>query len=111
MLCATDGVAGEVYNLANGLETSILDLAKIINNLTDNCTPIEFLPRRVWDNSGKRYGSTEKAHQELGFKAQVSLEKGLQQTIEWTQKNQSFIDSCISKHQKYMSDFSVEASG
>ncbi|MGI8837266.1 MAG: NAD-dependent epimerase/dehydratase family protein [Pyrinomonadaceae bacterium] len=110
MLCATEGVAGEVYNLANGLETSILDLAKIINNLTDNCAPIEFLPRRVWDNSGKRYGSTEKAHKELGFNAQVSLEKGLQQTIEWTQKNLSLIDSCISKHQEYMSNFSVKAS-
>ena len=110
MLCATEGVAGEVYNLANGAETSIMELAKIINNLTSNSTPIEYLPRRTWDNSGKRYGSTEKAQRELGFKAQVGLEKGLQQTVEWTQENLSLIDSCISKHQKYMSDFSVEAS-
>src|SRR5205807_348154 len=31
MLCATVGVAGEVYNLANGTETSILELATTIN--------------------------------------------------------------------------------
>jgi UDP-glucose 4-epimerase len=110
MLCVTEGVAGEVYNLASGVEISIIDLAKTINNLTDNCASIEFLPRRDWDTSGKRYGSTEKAHKELGFEAQVSLEKGLEQTIEWAQQNLSFIDSCISKHQKYMSTLSVEAS-
>lgn len=110
MLCATEGLAGEVYNLAIGAETSILDLAKMINNLTDNCAPIEFLPRRVWDNSGKRYGSTEKAVKELGFEAQVRLERGLEQTIEWTQQNLSFIDSCVNKHQKYMSRLSVDIS-
>jgi nucleoside-diphosphate-sugar epimerase len=33
MLCATKGTAGEVYNLANGVETSILELATTVNEL------------------------------------------------------------------------------
>lgn len=100
--CAAKGVAGEVYNLASGVETSILELAKIINYLTDNSTPMKFLPGRDWDNSGKRYGSPEKAHREIAFRAEVGLKNGLQQTIEWTQKNLSLIDQCVSKHQKHM---------
>ena len=32
---------------------------------------------------------TEKAEQELGFKAVVTLEDGLRKTIQWTQENRA----------------------
>ena len=102
MLCATCGISGEVYNLASGTETSILDLATTINHLTGNTAPFDFHPQREWDRSGKRFGSTEKAHRELGFKARVSLQEGLVGTIDWTRQNLAFIDSCIRKHEKYL---------
>jgi nucleoside-diphosphate-sugar epimerase len=102
MLCAAAGAAGEVYNLASGVETSILGLATKINELTDNPAPIEFLPRRAWDNSGKRFGSTEKARRELGFEARVGLRDGLEKTVEWTKGNLDFIDSSIAKHREHM---------
>ncbi|MBD0370372.1 MAG: NAD-dependent epimerase/dehydratase family protein [Pyrinomonadaceae bacterium] len=100
MLCASRGRAGEVYNLANGVETSILELATRINELTDNPAPIEFLPKRNWDNSGKRYGSTDKARRELGFEAETTLEDGLAKTVEWTLGNIDLIDSCVRKHKE-----------
>ena len=96
--CATRGEPGGVYNLASGEETSILDLANLINKLTGNPTPIDFKPARNWDRSGKRYGSTEKAESALGFKCQVGLEAGLARTIQWTRENMPFIDRCIAKH-------------
>jgi nucleoside-diphosphate-sugar epimerase len=102
MLCAIKGTSGGVYNLASGVETSILELAKLINELTNNLTPIDFRPPRDWDNSGKRYGSTEKAQIQLGFKAQVSINEGLLKTIEWTCENLAFIESCIAKHSNYL---------
>ncbi len=102
MLCATAGGPGEVYNLASGAETSILELATKINELTDNPAPVEFLPKRDWDNSGKRFGSTEKARRELGFEARVGLREGLEKTVEWTKRNLDFIDSCIAKHREHM---------
>lgn len=40
--CAERGGLGEAYNLASGLETTILDLAKTINRLTGNATPQMF---------------------------------------------------------------------
>lgn len=100
MLCAARGGAGEVYNLANGVETSILELATRINELTDNPAPIEFLPKRNWDNSGKRYGSTDKARRELGFEAQTTLEEGLAKTVEWTLNSLDLIDACVRKHKE-----------
>ncbi|HEU4684007.1 MAG TPA: NAD-dependent epimerase/dehydratase family protein [Nitrospira sp.] len=96
--CAIIGKPGDVYNLASGVETSILDLAKLINSITGNPAGIEYLPERPWDRSGRRFGSTEKAKRELGFEAIVSLENGLSRTIDWTRRHLSFIDRCIEKH-------------
>ncbi|MCE5279258.1 MAG: NAD-dependent epimerase/dehydratase family protein [Planctomycetaceae bacterium] len=100
--CAERGTAGEVYNVASGMETSILDLANSINRLTENPTPIDYKPPRDWDRSGKRYGSTEKARLQLGFEATVQLEEGLKRTVEWTRANLPLIDKCINKHRKHM---------
>jgi nucleoside-diphosphate-sugar epimerase len=98
MCCATRGRAGEPYNLASGEETCILDLANLVNQLTGNPTPVELAPKRQWDHSGKRFGSTAKAEQELGFRAQVGLEDGLRQTIAWTRAHLALIEACMAKH-------------
>lgn len=100
--CATRGAPGEAYNLASGVETSIRELAERINEITGNRAPIELLPKRAWDNSGKRYGSTEKSERELGFKATVSLVDGLTRTIAWTRENLALIERNIGKHAVHM---------
>jgi nucleoside-diphosphate-sugar epimerase len=92
------GQPGEVYNLASGVETSILDLATLINQSTRNPAPLDFRPRREWDRSGKRFGSTEKAKRALGFEAHVALYEGLRRTIDWTQEHLPLIDRCVQKH-------------
>lgn len=96
--CALAGDPGAVYNLASGEETSILDLANLVNRLAANPTPIDFKPARNWDRSGKRYGSTDKAESKLGFSCRVSLEDGMSRTISWTRENLPFIERCIAKH-------------
>lgn len=102
MLCAIRGTPGEVYNLASGVETSIQELARLVNEQTENRTPIEYLPPRSWDHSGKRFGSTEKSKHELGFEPQVGLQAGLRQTIDWTRHKLDFIDACIEKHREHL---------
>lgn len=106
MLCATEGAPGEVYNLASGGETSIGELATLVNEQTNNPTPVEFLPPRPWDHSGKRYGSTEKSKRELGFEPRMGLKEGLARTIEWTKQNLNLIDACILKHREHMAALS-----
>lgn len=106
MLCASKGKPGEVYNLASGEETAILELAMLINKLTNNPTPIELLPKRAWDNSGKRFGSIKKAKMELDFETNVGIYDGIRKTIEWTYDNLSLIDNCMKKHDEYMGTMS-----
>ncbi len=96
--CAIKGMPGQTYNIASGIETSVLELALMINGITGNAASIQYLPERKWDSSGKRYGSTEKSKQELGFQSQVTLKHGLNITIQWTHNNIRLIESCIQKH-------------
>jgi UDP-glucose 4-epimerase len=100
--CAERGRPGEAYNLASGIETSIADLARMINEITGNRTPVHLLPARDWDRSGRRYGSTEKSRIELGFEATTSMEEGLRRTIEWTIGNRAQVERAIAAHDVFM---------
>ena len=102
--CALNGRAGDVYNIASGVETSVRELATTINRLTQNHAGVELLPKRAWDNSGKRFGSTAKALRELGWRAEVPLDQGLQQTIRWTVDHLELICRNIAQHRDRMPD-------
>lgn len=100
--CALKGASGDVYNLASGVETTIKYLSEAINDIVGNPTPIQSSAARAWDRSGKRFGSPDKAKKDLGFSTNVSLQEGLQKTIEWTKKNQELIQSTILKHSSFV---------
>lgn len=108
MACALGGQPGEVYNLATGRETTILDLATMINELTGNPTKPDLKPARDWDRSGNRFASTEKAKRELGFEAGVDMRTGLARTVDWTRANRATIERCIAQHAKTMAQ-TIEA--
>jgi len=75
---------GEQYNVANGHEVTIHDLAKLIlSNLSYSGT-IEFdgqVPVGVPDN----WCSDINKIKSLGFESAISLEKGIQQFTQWAQ--------------------------
>ncbi len=100
--CAEQGVPGEAYNLASGVETSILDLSKMINEMTGNATPLDLRPARDWDRSGHRFGSTSKSREKLGFVAQVGIREGLGRTISWTRENKAMIVRIMKSHQHFV---------
>ncbi|MEI7457156.1 MAG: NAD-dependent epimerase/dehydratase family protein [Nitrosomonadales bacterium] len=102
MACALKGEVGGVYNLATGRETSILELATLINEFTGNKTPLDLRPARDWDRSGKRFASTEKSERELGFTAQIDVREGVRRTVDWTKANAELIKRSIAKHDKLM---------
>ena len=95
------GEVPEVYNLATGVETSILELANLIGEVTENMTSIELLPAREWDRSGRRFGSTVKSLKILDS-PRVEISDGLRRTIEWTKANMLLIESAIVKHDYFM---------
>ncbi|MCC8952074.1 NAD-dependent epimerase/dehydratase family protein [Bradyrhizobium sp. Pear77] len=102
--CALGGDPGEIYNLASGVETSILDLAKRVNSITGNQTPIALTPARDWDRSGQRFGDPAKAREKLGFVASFAHEEGLRRTIEWTRENRGRILGCMRNHVAHVLD-------
>jgi UDP-glucose 4-epimerase len=100
LACATAGAPGDVYNIASGAEVTIRVLAERILELSDSRSELQLGPRRPWDHSVMRFGSTEKAETQLGFRAEVALEDGLRRTIDWTRANLAFIEQCIAKHER-----------
>jgi len=78
----------EPVNLGSGYEISIKDLAEMIARLTG------FEGKLVWDttqpNGQPRRGlDTSRALKYFGFKAQVTFEEGLRNTIAWYRQNRS----------------------
>ena len=104
MSCALAGKSSETYNLASGKETTIAELANLINGATGNPTPPKLFPARDWDRSGKRFGSTEKAKADLGFSAEVDISEGIGRLVEWTKKNRALIASCMERHAPFMAE-------
>lgn len=102
MACALRGEPAEVYNLASGRETTIKELAELINKISGNQTPVELKPARDWDRSGTRFGDPSKATEKLGFTAEVSIEQGLEKTIAWTRAALPEIQRCMRKHAALM---------
>ncbi len=91
------GKSGDVYNLATGTEVSIYNLAELIVELTESRSSLVQKDSRVWDNSGRRLGSTHKSETEIDFSAEIDIKNGLLETIEWTIQNKERIQSSISK--------------
>jgi dTDP-glucose 4,6-dehydratase len=70
-------------NLGNPTETSIYDLAKIVNRLTRNEAGIKFLPEeRVPTDPQRRRPDIARAIEQLNWSPQVDLETGLSRLIE-----------------------------
>jgi len=100
--CAEFGTSGDVYNLASGKETTIREWAELIIKLTESKSALEILPRRDWDTSIKRFGSTVKSKEILNFEAHTDAVVGLKKTIEWTKMNMEFIQQCMNKHKAHL---------
>jgi UDP-glucose 4-epimerase len=79
----TPEAKGEVFNLGNGVETSVIEMANSINEITGNAAGVEFRERRNWDHVTKRLANIEKARNVLGYSPKVTFKEGLRRTYEW----------------------------
>jgi nucleoside-diphosphate-sugar epimerase len=73
---------GEVFNLGNPDERSILDIAKLIKNLTNSKSEIIFEDLPI-DDPKSRKPDISHAKEILGWEPKVSTEQGLKRTIEY----------------------------
>lgn len=78
----TGGTGGEVFQLATGVETSILEVANLIREATGSTAEIRFEPKR----SGEVYRSRadiSKIRRIMGFEPRVPLGEGVSRTADW----------------------------
>ena len=74
--------AGEIFNLGNTEELSVLEFAQTIIRLCQSSSTIIFEPGRI-DDPERRRPDISKAQQALGWQHNVSMEEGLKRTISW----------------------------
>jgi UDP-glucose 4-epimerase len=83
LLAARSEVVDGTYNVANGVETSLLDLAEALLRVMGSDLSVEYGPERAVNGVSRRLADTSAARRDLGFEATVGLEEGLRQLVEW----------------------------
>jgi len=85
-----DAVAGEVLNVATGLDISVVEIADRVLDLLGQPaslrTHVEERPGQVQ----RHVGSTEKIAQLTGWRARTSFEEGLERTVAWYRENEAW---------------------
>ncbi len=82
-MATSEQTAGEVVNLGNPREQSVLEYAELIRGLCGSASEIVFEPLRTPDDPNRRQPDITKAKALLGWEPRVALEAGLKQTIAW----------------------------
>lgn len=72
-----------VFNVASGVETSLLELADLLIEVMGSDIQVEFGPERSVNKVPRRLADTTLARERLGFDAEVSLEDGLRRLVDW----------------------------
>jgi nucleoside-diphosphate-sugar epimerase len=78
----TPDTTGEVFNLGNTEEHTVLEYAQTIIQLCGSSSNILFETSRV-DDPERRRPNIDKAQRILGWQLHVSMEEGLKRTIAW----------------------------
>jgi nucleoside-diphosphate-sugar epimerase len=87
-----EAAIGEEFNLASGKETKIIDLANLINELTENNAGITYAKRRGWDTKSRLLASIDKASDLIDYNPQTDFLVGLSNTVDWFKENWNTID-------------------
>lgn len=75
---------GQIFNICTGQETRLLDLIEVLFELFPNVKEPIFVDPRPGDIY-RSVGSAELIARTLGFRAGVTLEEGLKETVAWMQ--------------------------
>ena len=80
-------IPGDVFNIATGEGTSIIEIANFINLYCKNKNKILFKPRRDWDSVLHRKANIEKISRLLNYSSNTKIKDGIKQTCDWLIKN------------------------
>ena len=83
LLAALSSAAGGVFNVGSGVETSLTQLALLLQSAMGADVGIEYAPERRVNPVRRRLADVSRARRELGFEARVGLAEGLRRLVAW----------------------------
>lgn len=83
ILAAKSDVTDDVFNVASGTETSLVDLATALSRAMGVDMPPTFAPQRKVNPVPRRLADTSKAADRLGFATRISLDEGMRDLVAW----------------------------
>jgi UDP-glucose 4-epimerase len=83
VLAAESDLTDEVFNVASGTETSLLELAGALAEAMGARVEPEFGPARTVNGVTRRLADTSAAAERLGFTARIGLREGLRDLVRW----------------------------
>jgi UDP-glucose 4-epimerase len=83
VLAAESDVTDTVVNIGTGVETSLLELAKLLLVAMDSDLELEYAPPRAIAALPRRLAATSRAADAIGFRSEVGLTEGLERLVEW----------------------------
>jgi UDP-glucose 4-epimerase len=89
ILAAEADATDEVFNIASGKETSLKELAQTLLDVMGSDLSVEYGPERSVNGVTRRLADTSAAREVLGFSAEIDLEDGLTQLVDWWRANRS----------------------
>lgn len=75
-----------IYNLGTGTGTTVKELIKAFEKASGQTLPVEYAERRSGDLPAV-YANADKANEELGWKAELSIDEAMKDTINYLRKN------------------------
>ena len=78
----------KAYNLGTGTPTSVLEMVKIFTKVSGSSLPYEFASRRPGDLT-EIWANPKKAQKELGWKAHLTVEDAMKDTLTFIKNNHS----------------------
>jgi dTDP-glucose 4,6-dehydratase len=90
-----DEIAGEVFNLATGVDISVAEIARLVLDALDKPDSLlAHTPERP-GQVDRHIGSTEKAQRLLGWQARTSFTAGLERTVAWYEENRAWWEPLV----------------
>jgi UDP-glucose 4-epimerase len=83
VLAANSELTDDVFNVASGVETSLLELAEALLQVMDSDLSVVHGPPRAVNGVTRRLADTNAARDRLGFEAEVGLLEGLTRLVTW----------------------------
>ena len=96
IMAAKSSLTDEVLNIASGVETSLNELAAALGRVMGKNLQPEYGPARKVNPVPRRLADIRTAERLLGFKAEVSLNDGLERLVQWWERQRTAeLSGCV----------------